>query len=62
MGYELVVVWDDGSRDVWDYDTWEEAAQAVENLMSVRCKQIAWYESRRKDPHYVEKRLGQEDM
>lgn len=42
MGYELVVVWDDGSRDVWDYDT--------------------WYESRRKELHYVEKRLGQKNM
>lgn len=62
MEYELVVVWDDGSRDVWDYATWEEAEQAVQNMKFARDKQIAWYEARRKVCHYVEKRLGQENM
>ena len=48
MDYELVVVWDDGSKDVWDYDTWEEAEQAGQNMKFALGDQVAWYGVRRK--------------
>lgn len=62
MDYELIVLWDDGSKDIWNYATLEEVEQAVQNMKFARGKQVAWYEARRRARNYVEKRLGQEDM
>ena len=46
--FELVVVWDCGGKDVYEYATEEEAEQAGANMRMALGDQIAWYGSRRK--------------
>ena len=48
MPYELVVVWDDKSKNVWEYASEEEAEQAGENMRMALGNQIAWYGTRPK--------------
>lgn len=48
MPYELVVVWDDKSKDIWEYASEEEAEQAGENMRIALGNQIAWCGTRPK--------------
>lgn len=48
MPYELVVVWDDKSKDVWEYASEEGAEQAGENMRMALGNQIAWCGTRPK--------------
>jgi hypothetical protein len=41
--HELVVVWQDGSTDVYTYDTEEQATEGGVNMTLALGKQIAWY-------------------
>lgn len=40
--YELVVIWDSGEKDVYDYETYEAAKQGEANMRMVFGYQIAW--------------------
>lgn len=46
--FELVVVWDNGEKDVYEYATEEKAEQAGANMKMALGNQIRWYGSRRK--------------
>lgn len=46
--FELVVVWDDGSKNIYEYASEEEADQAGDNMKMALGNQIAWYGTRRK--------------
>lgn len=48
MPYELVVVLDDKSKDVWEYGSAEEAERAGENMRMALGNQIAWCGTRPK--------------
>lgn len=41
--HELVVVWQDGSTDVYVYDTEEQANEGGVNMTLALGKQVAWY-------------------
>lgn len=40
--YELVIIWDTGEKDVYEYKTEAEAEQAAINLKFAFGKQIHW--------------------
>lgn len=46
--YELVIVWNTGDKDIYEYDTEEEAEQAGRNMQFVFGKQVEWYGTRKK--------------
>ena len=46
--YELVVVWDTGEKDIYTYNTQEDAEQAGENMKVALGNQIAWAGTREK--------------
>lgn len=46
--FELVIVWDSGETNVYEYATEEKAEQAGANMKMALGDQIAWYGSRRK--------------
>ena len=41
--YELVVVWDDGGKDVYRYTSREEAEKAGEGMEMANGNQIKWW-------------------
>ena len=43
MEYELVVVWDDQTRNVWEYDTREEAESAGWHIKFLFGMSVVWY-------------------
>lgn len=43
MTHELVVVWDDGSQQVYPYNSREEAEQGGENMKFALGNQVKWY-------------------
>lgn len=47
MRYELVVVWDTGEKNVYQYETEAEAEAAGHNMKMALGNQIAWYGTRR---------------
>lgn len=42
MKVELVVIWMDGSRDVYEYDSVEEADRGARNIKMAFGGQVAW--------------------
>lgn len=48
MKYELVVVWANGEKDVYEYETREQAERGGENMKMALGNQIAWCGTRRK--------------
>lgn len=42
MRYELIVIWSDGAKDTYGYDTREQAQKAARNLYTAFGRQIAW--------------------
>ncbi len=48
MIFELVVVWSDGSKNIYEYDSEEKAERAGRNMKMALGNQIAWFGTRRK--------------
>ena len=48
MKYELVIVWEDGSKSVYEYETEAEAFKAGSGMKTALGNQITWYGTRRK--------------
>ena len=48
MTYELVIIWDDDEKQVYEYGSREKAEQGGRNMMMAFGKQIAWYGTREK--------------
>lgn len=46
--FELVVIWDTGEKDIYEYPTEDEAEQAGHNMVMAFGKQIQWYGTRKK--------------
>ena len=46
--YELVVVWETGETDIFEYETEEKALSAGRGMFTALGKQIAWYGVRKK--------------
>ena len=46
--YELVIAWETGDKDVYEYATQEAAEQAGRNMEMALGEQIRWYGTRRK--------------
>lgn len=42
MGYELVVVWEDGTKDIFEYDDYQGAAQGADNFKMAFGNQVQW--------------------
>lgn len=47
--FELVVVWYDGSKNIYEYDSLEKAEDAGDNMKMAFGNQITWYGTRRKE-------------
>lgn len=47
MRYELIIIWDDGKKEIYEYKTIKEAEEAEDNLKKVFGDQIAWTGSRK---------------
>ena len=45
--WELVIVWDTGSTDVYAYKTEAEATQGGENMKMAFGNQVAWWGTRK---------------
>ena len=43
MKYELVVVWENGDKDVYEYDSMIQAESSGEGMKMALGDQIAWY-------------------
>lgn len=39
---ELIIIWDDGEREVYEYQTADEAEEAMDNMKIVFGEQISW--------------------
>ena len=48
MEYELVIVWEDGATDVYEYNSEAEAEKAGAGMKTALGNQITWYGTRRK--------------
>lgn len=48
MDWELVVVWETGETDVFEYETEEKAEQGGKNVKMACGTQVQWYGTRRK--------------
>lgn len=46
--YELVVVWDTGDKNIYEYRTEEEAENGAERMKTAFGNQIVWTGTRRK--------------
>ncbi len=42
MRFELIVIWSDGDREAYGYDTREQAQAAVNNMLTAFGRQISW--------------------
>lgn len=42
MRYELIVIWSDGAKDTYGYDTREQAYAGARNMRMAFGRQIAW--------------------
>lgn len=40
--YELIIIWEDGEKQTYNYDTYEEASQGVSNMKKAFGNQISW--------------------
>lgn len=43
MRYELVIIWQDGTKDIYEYTNKEEAEQAGYNMRMALGYQITWW-------------------
>lgn len=43
MRYELVVIWENGDKDVYEYDSRDRAEQCGDGMKTALGNQIAWY-------------------
>lgn len=41
--FELVVIWWNGEKDIFEYDTREEAEQGGRNIKTACGNQVEWY-------------------
>lgn len=41
--YELVIVWSNGDKDIYEYDTKEKATSAGDGMKMALGNQIEWY-------------------
>jgi len=48
MIFELVIIWDGGKVDIYEYETEAEAENAGAGMKMALGEQIAWYGTRRK--------------
>ena len=46
--FELVIIWDTGDKDIYEYTTREDAERAGKNMKTALGDQVAWYGTRRK--------------
>lgn len=46
--FELVIIWETGDKDVYEYNTIEDADRAGKNMKMALGNQITWYGTRRK--------------
>lgn len=53
--YELIVLWSTGERDVFEYETKEDAAKGADNMRMAFGNQIQWtgIESREEKEHHI---------
>lgn len=47
MRYELIIIWDDGKKEIYEYKTIKEAEKVAENMKKVFGGQIAWTGTRK---------------
>ena len=47
--FELVVVWYDGSKNIYEYDSREKAEEGEDNMRMALGNQVAWCGIRRKE-------------
>lgn len=47
--FELVIVWSDGNKNIYEYNSQKEAEQAGENMKMALGNQIVWFGTRRKE-------------
>lgn len=45
--YELVIIWENGDKEVFDYDTENEAEKAGRGMQKAFGRQISWWGTRR---------------
>lgn len=48
MKFELVVIWETGEKDIFEYENEREAEQGGENMKKAFGRQIAWVGTRPK--------------
>lgn len=48
MAYELVVIWDNGDKDIYEYETEDEAIRASEGMKVALGNQLRWAGVRKK--------------
>lgn len=41
--FELVVIWENGDKDIYEYPTEEQALKAGANMVLALGAQVAWY-------------------
>ena len=41
--FELVIVWASGERQVYEYDTPEQAEEGARNMLTANGEQITWW-------------------
>jgi hypothetical protein len=41
--YELLIIWSDGDREIWNYNSYETAEKAGMDMKQVFGNQIEWY-------------------
>lgn len=46
--YELVIIWENGDKDIYEYDTQERADRAGAEMKFAFGRQISWYGTRKK--------------
>lgn len=47
MNYELVIIWENGEKDIYKYDSEDRANRAGEEMKFCFGNQISWYGTRR---------------
>lgn len=47
--FELVIVWSDGNKNIYEYNSQEEAEQAGANMKMALGNQIVWFGTRQKE-------------
>lgn len=45
--YELIIVWDNGDKDIYTYNTQEEAERGADNMRMAFGNQVTWAGTRK---------------